>query len=136
MPGRAPVGSDAVALLSNPRSRVVAGAVVVTVVTLVGVAAFFGLRGIGGIGVGMDDAKLVQCERLVPARLLPPGQVDRLACMLPGLLAAPRQTPDLAEPCDSIGITLQRARVDIFTDRLLQQRTPLRETPLERISRA
>jgi len=45
VPGRAPVGSDAVALLSNPRSRVVAGAVVVTVVTLVGVAAFFGLRG-------------------------------------------------------------------------------------------
>jgi len=33
----------------------------------------FGLLGIGGIGVGMDDAKLVQRERLVPAFLLLPG---------------------------------------------------------------
>ena len=60
----------------------------------------FGLRDIGGIGVGMDDAKLVQRERLVPAFLLLPGQVERLARVLPGLLAASRQTTDLAEPCD------------------------------------
>jgi Transglycosylase SLT domain len=36
-----------VALLSSPRNRVIAGAVVVTLVTLVGVAAFAGLRGSG-----------------------------------------------------------------------------------------
>ena len=63
----------------------------------------FGLRGIGGVGVGMDDAKLVQRERLVPAFLLLPGQVKRLAGVLPGLLAASRQTTDLAEPCDPAG---------------------------------
>ena len=62
----------------------------------------FGLRGIGGVGVGMDDAKLVQRERLVPAFLLLPGQVERLAGVLPGLLAASRQTTDLAEPCDPV----------------------------------
>ena len=92
----------------------------------------FGLRGIGGIGVGMDDAKLVQRERLVPAFLVLPGQVERLARVLPGLLAASRQTTDLAEPCDPEGMTLQRARADTFADRLLQQRAPLREAPLER----
>ena len=60
----------------------------------------FGLRGIGGIGVGMDNAKLVQRERLVSAFLVLPGQVERLAGVLPGLLAVSRQTTDLAEPCD------------------------------------
>ena len=66
----------------------------------------FGLRDIGGIGVGLDNAKLVQCERLVPACLLLPGQVERLARVLPGLLAVSRQTTDLAEPCDPVGMTL------------------------------
>ena len=33
----------------------------------------FGVRDIGGIGVGMDDAKLVQRERLAPAFLALPG---------------------------------------------------------------
>ena len=60
----------------------------------------FGLLGIGGIGVGMNSAKLVQGERLVPTRLLLPSQGERLARVLPGLLAASRQTPDLAEPGD------------------------------------
>jgi hypothetical protein len=64
----------------------------------------FGLRDIGRVGVGMDDAKLVQRERLVPAFLLLPGQVERLARVLPGLLAASRQTTDLAEPCDPVGM--------------------------------
>ena len=63
----------------------------------------FGLRDIGRDGVGMDDAKLVQRKRLVPACLLLPGQVERLACVLPGLLAASRQTTDLTEPCDPVG---------------------------------
>ena len=62
----------------------------------------FGLRNVGGVGVGMDNAKLVQRERLVPACLVLPGQVERLARVLPGLLAASRQTTDLAEPCDPV----------------------------------
>ena len=41
----------------------------------------FGLHSIGRIGVGLDDAKLVQCDCLVPAFLELPGQVERLrAC--------------------------------------------------------
>ena len=63
----------------------------------------FGLRGIGGVGMGMDGAKLVQRERLVPACLLLSGQVEGLARVLPGLITASRQTADLAEPCDPIG---------------------------------
>jgi hypothetical protein len=39
----------------------------------------FGLRGVQGIGVGMDGTKLVQCQRFVPAGLLLPGQVEGLA---------------------------------------------------------
>src|SRR5712691_11008375 len=80
----------------------------------------------------MDNAKLVQRVRLVPACLLLLSQVECLARVLPGLLAASRQTSDLAEPCDPAGITLQRARADTFAQCLLQQRTPLREPPLER----
>ena len=37
--------------------------------------------------MGMDDAKLVQRARLVPARLLLLGQAECLAGVLPGLLA-------------------------------------------------
>jgi hypothetical protein len=62
----------------------------------------FSLCGIGGIGVGMDNAKLVQRERLVPTCLLLPGQVERLVRVLPGFLAASRPTTDLAEPCVGI----------------------------------
>ena len=65
----------------------------------------FGRRDIGGGGVGLDNAKLVQRERLVPAFLELPGQVERLARVLPGLLAASRQTTDLAEPCHPEGTT-------------------------------
>jgi hypothetical protein len=50
----------------------------------------FGLSGIGGIGVGMDDAKLVQRECLVPAFLELPDQLKRLVGVLPGFLAASR----------------------------------------------
>jgi hypothetical protein len=57
----------------------------------------FGLHDIGGIGMGLDDAKLVQCERLVAAFLKLPGQVECLAGVLLGLLTASRQMPDLAE---------------------------------------
>src|SRR4029434_11183197 len=80
----------------------------------------FGLYNIGRIGVGMYDAKLMQRVRLLPTFLLLPGQVERLAGVLPGLLAASRQTTDLAEPCDPEG-SLPRARADTFADRLLQQ---------------
>ena len=81
---------------------------------------------------GLEDAKLVQCECLVPAFLVLPGQVERLARVLPGLLAAARQTTDLAEPDDSEGTISQRTRTDTFADPLLQQCASLREVPLER----
>ena len=80
----------------------------------------FGRRDIRGVGVGLDNAKLVQRERLVPAFLLLPGQVERLVGVLPGLLAVSRQTTDLAEPCNAVGMILKRTRADIFADRLLQ----------------
>ena len=64
----------------------------------------FGLRVIRGICVGVDNAKLVQRERLVSALFVLPGQVERLAGVLPGLLAASRQTTYLAEPCDPEGM--------------------------------
>jgi hypothetical protein len=82
--------------------------------------------------VGVDGAKLEECERLVPACFLLPGQIKCLARVLPGLLAAARQTTDLAEACDPLG-SLLRARAETFTDRLLQQCVPLREAPLERV---
>src|SRR5215469_15998280 len=88
---------------------------------------------LGRVGVGMDNAKLVRRERLVGTLFVLPGQVERLARVLPGLLAAPCKTTDLAEPGDPSGKTCQPARADSFADRLLQQRTPLREAPLERI---
>ena len=92
----------------------------------------FGLCGIEGVSVGIDNAKLVQRVRLVSACLVLPSQVERLACVLPGLLTASRQTTDLAEPGDPAGESLQGARVDTIADRLLQQHAPLREAPLQR----
>ena len=50
----------------------------------------FGLCDVGGIGVGVDDAKLVQRECLVGTLFMLPGQVERLAGVLPGLLAVSR----------------------------------------------
>ena len=91
----------------------------------------FSLRGIGGIGVGIDHTKLVQRQRLVPACLLLPGQVKRLTGGLPGLFAVSRQPTDLAEPHPMDSTT--RACAETCADRLLQQRTPLREASLERI---
>src|SRR5262245_948967 len=79
----------------------------------------------------MDGAQLVQRERLIPPVSLMPGQVKRVVRVLPGLLAAPCQTTDLAEPCDRLG-ALPRTRADSYADPLLQQRTPLHEAPLER----
>src|SRR5438309_4425976 len=79
----------------------------------------------------MDDAKLVQRERLLPACLLLPGQVERLARVLPGRLAVSCQTIDLAEPCDPVGKTEQPACAATFADPLLQQCAPLGEAPLE-----
>jgi hypothetical protein len=38
--------------------------------------------------VGLDNAKLMQRAHLVPACLLLPGQVERLARVLPGFIAA------------------------------------------------
>src|SRR5262245_60293254 len=95
-----------------------------------------GLLNIGGIGVRIDDAKLMQRERLEPAFLLLPGQVERLAGVLHGLLAASCQTTDLAEPCEPAGLRSQRARAESYADRLFQQRAPLLDAPLERRGRA
>src|SRR5262245_42625492 len=78
----------------------------------------------------MDGAQLVQRDHLIPAVFLLPGEVECPARVLPGLFDAARQTTDLAEPCDPIG-SLRPARMDSDADRLLQQRTPLREAPLE-----
>ena len=94
----------------------------------------FGLRDIGGMSVGLDDAKLVQRTRLVPTGLLLPGQVECLACVLPGLFAVSCQTTHLAEPRHPVGIP--HARADTVADRLLQQRAPLREASLERLGSA
>jgi len=96
----------------------------------------FGLCDIGEVGVGLDNAKLVQRQRLVPACLLLPGQVLCPARMLPGLSAESRQTTDLAEPCDPAGQTDHPAYADTFADALPQQCASLRKTPLERIGRA
>src|SRR5262249_24061596 len=93
----------------------------------------FGLRDLGECGVGMDNAKLVQRARLVGTLFVLSGQVERLACVLQGLIAVSRQTTDLAEPCKLVGMTLQPARTDIFADRLFQQCAPFRQAPLERI---
>jgi hypothetical protein len=80
----------------------------------------------------MDDAKLMQGAGLLPACLLLPGQVERLARVLPGLIAVSHQPTDLAEPGDQAGKSYQRARADTFADRLFQQCAPLSEAPLER----
>ncbi len=71
------------------------------------------------LGEGLDGAKLVQREGLVPTFVELPGQVERLARVLPGLLAVCRQPTDLAEPCNPVGMLLQRAWADISPDRLL-----------------
>jgi hypothetical protein len=63
----------------------------------------FSLRGIGRVGVGLDDAKLVQRVRLLAAFLLLPSQVKRPVGVLPDLLAVSRQTADLAEPREPAG---------------------------------
>jgi hypothetical protein len=94
----------------------------------------FGLLDIRGVGVAMNNAKLVQRKSLIPAFLELTGLIERLARMLPGLSAATCQTTDLTEL--RVGITLRRARVDTFADRLLQERVPLREASLQRIGRA
>ena len=63
----------------------------------------------------MDDTKLVQRARLVPAFLALLGQVERLAGVLPGLLRRVPPATDLAEPGDAAyGMPSQPARADIF----------------------
>jgi hypothetical protein len=64
----------------------------------------FRLFDIERIGAGVDGAKLVQRMRLVPACLLLPGQVERLTCVLPGLIAASRQTTGFTEPHNPLGL--------------------------------
>jgi len=90
----------------------------------------FCLCDIGGIGVGMDGAKLVQRKRLLPTFLLLSGQVECLARVLPGLCTMSPQTTALAEPRPVDRTT--RTCAETFADRLLQQRAPFRVAPLER----
>ena len=93
----------------------------------------FSLCDIRGDIMGIDDAQLVQRQRLVGTLFVLPGQVECLAGVLPGLLAASRQPTDLAEPGDPQGMILPRAHADVFPARFLQQREPLYETSLEPI---
>ncbi len=65
----------------------------------------FGLYDIGGISVGLDHAKLVPREGLVGTLFVLPGQVERLARVLPGLLATSRQTTALAERSPRFAVT-------------------------------
>src|SRR5262249_57776860 len=81
--------------------------------------------------MGMDNTKVMQRKRLVPAFLELPGQVERLAGVLPGLIAVFCQTTDLAEPCDPEGMASQHASADSFADPLLHKRAPLCEAPME-----
>jgi hypothetical protein len=96
----------------------------------------FSLHNIGVVGVGLSGAQLVQRIRFVGTLLVLPGQGERLGRALPGLLAASRQTINLTEPCHASGMILKRAHAKTCADRLLRQRTPLREVPLERIGKA
>src|SRR5262245_58666245 len=70
--------------------------------------------------------------RLAPTFLLLPGQIERLAGVLPGLIHAPPEETDRAKPRNIEGPS-SRARADTFADRLLQQRAPLGEASLEGI---
>ena len=70
----------------------------------------FGLRGIGGVGVGVDGAELAQRQRLVSTRLLLPGQVERLTGMLPGLIDASGEEIDRAELPEVGDMTAAQAR--------------------------
>jgi hypothetical protein len=96
----------------------------------------FCLLGIRGVGVSLDNTKLVRRQRLVPACLLLAGQGERLACVLPGLLATSRQPTDLAEPGDPAGMTFEGTRADRDADPFLQLCAPLRQAPLERRGKA
>src|SRR5215468_12069866 len=86
--------------------------------------------------MGMDSAKLGERERLVPACLLLPGQVERLAGVLPGLLAASCKSTDLAEPGDPAGMTFEGTRADRDADPLLQPGAPFHQASLERRGKA
>ena len=58
----------------------------------------FGRRAIEGVGVGVDDAKLVQRQCLIAAILRLPGQIERLARVLQGLCTMSLQATTLTEP--------------------------------------
>src|SRR5262245_21486858 len=85
----------------------------------------FGLHGIGEVSVGMDEAKLEQRERLVSTLPVLSSQVKRMTCVLPGLVMASRQETDLAESRQMVGVSVQRARVNIVPERVFQEREPL-----------
>src|SRR5262249_33906910 len=92
----------------------------------------FSLLSIRGVGVGLNDAKLAERERLEPALAVPLGQVERLACVLPSLLIVPLEETDRAEPCEIEGLRVQSAHAATFPERLLQERAPLGEVARKR----
>jgi hypothetical protein len=89
-----------------------------------------------GMGVGADSPKLVECQCLIPALLVPPGQVQCLACVLPRLVVASRQETDLAEPRDTLGMSGQPARADILPERIFQEDDSLGDASRECICMA
>ena len=60
------------------------------------------------------------------------GPGERLACVLPGLIEAPLQETDRAEPRDIEGLIVQRAHAEIFPERFLRERAPFGEAARER----
>jgi hypothetical protein len=88
---------------------------------------------VGGIGISMDSPQPAERLPLVPARLLLPSELERLVRLLPGLLPASSQQTHVAEPCHMEGLRLQRAGVETFLERLLQERAPVDEVARERV---
>src|SRR5215468_6345039 len=88
---------------------------------------------IGGIGVGVDSPKLVQCQCLIPALPVLLGQVQCLACVLPRLVVASRQEIGLTEPRNTHGMSLPCTRAYILLERIFQEDESLGDASREGI---
>jgi hypothetical protein len=78
--------------------------------------------------MGIDFAELAERVCLEPALPMLPGQVERLASVLPSLLHAPLEETDRAEPLDKEGWRVHH-HAETFPERLLQERAPLARRP-------
>jgi hypothetical protein len=72
-------------------------------------------------------------QRLAPTRVVPPSQVDRLACILQGFALPSFQERDFAELREPVDLTDQRACAEIPPKCLLQQCATLSWASHERI---